>query len=167
MTEWKDLSEEDKVKVISGLLMVGTMFAFFFIFFQVFLVENWLERSGLLASEASPFSGMRVILLTIYLVIVIPTAFVTGGTVTYLRKRFSETSNTPVLREVLLGVLLGGGGYLLMVTLFLTLFDVFLSSLPIEVAIILVALALFVPAVIIAQIMRAKKNSKYLKWAFK
>jgi hypothetical protein len=39
--------------------------------------------------------------------------------------------------------------------------------LPIEGAIILVALAFFIPSVIIAQIMRAKKNSKYLRWAFK
>lgn len=140
--------------------MAVVMSIAFFVFFQVFLVEDWLKHSGLLPSGASPFSGMRIILLAMYLVVILPTALVTGGTVVYLRRRFSEMLNALI-------ILLMAGEYLLFVTFFLTLFDIFLSGLPIEVAIMLVALALFFPALMIAQIMRAKRNSKYLRWAFK
>jgi hypothetical protein len=168
MTEWRDLSEEDKIKVIGGTVMAVTMSITLFVFTQFFLVEDRLHISSLLASGASSFSIMRIILPIIYLVLVLPAALAAGATVFCFRRRFSEISNSQViLGGVLLGILMGGGAYLLIVTLFLTLFDVLLSGLPIEVAIILVALALFVPAVIIAQIMRAKQNSKYLKWAFK
>lgn len=152
MTEWRDLSEEEKATVITGLVLVISMLLFSFVFL------NFLGSP--LPSGASPFGHMRVILLTMYVVVVIPTALITGGTVVYLRHRFSEIVNTLI-------ILLMAGGYLLLVTFFLTLFDVFLSGLPIEVAIILVALAFFIPSVIIARLMRAKRNSKYLKWAFK
>ena len=161
MTQWQDLPEEDKVKVISGMVMVARWLILFFIFFEVF-------RRGYLPFGASPFSGMRMALLTMYIVLVIPSALVTAVAVVYLRRHFSEVPSTVVVvRDVLLGILLGGGGYLLFVGFFLTLFDIFLSGLPFQAAIILIALALFVPAIIIAKTMIAKKNSKYLKWAFK
>jgi hypothetical protein len=99
-------------------------------------------------------------LLTMYIVVIVSSVLLAGGTVAYMTRRFSEMLKTPI-------ILLMVGGYLLFVGFFLTLFDLFLSGFPIEVAIILVALALFVPAVVIAQITRTKKNSKYLKWAFK
>jgi hypothetical protein len=153
MTQWQDLSEEDKLKVIGGIVMVVSMLVFSFVFFQVFLISA-------LPLGVSPFSAMRMILLMMYVVVVIPTALATGGTVVYLRRRFSEMLNALI-------ILLVVGGYLLMVTLLLTISGVFLSGLPIEVAIIVMTLTLFVPAVITAQLMRAKKNTKYLKWAFK
>ncbi len=161
MTQWQDLPEEDKFKVMVGMVMVASFLILSFILLEV-------SRRGDLPFGASPFSGMRMALLTLYIVVILPSAFVTAGSVVYLRRHFLKMPSTVVLvRDVLLGILLGGGGYLLFVGFFLTLFDIFLSGLPIEVAIILVAVALFIPAVIIAQIMRAKKNSKYLKWAFK
>jgi hypothetical protein len=153
MAQWQDLSEEDRVKVIGGLVLVASMLTFSLIFFQVF-------SRGSLPFGTSPFSGMRMLLLTMYIVIVIPSVLLTVGAVVYLRRRFSEMLGALI-------ILLMAGGYFLFAGFFLTLFDVFLSGLPIEVAIILVALALFVPAVVITQIMIAKKNSKYLKWAFK
>jgi hypothetical protein len=147
------LSEEDKLKVISGLVVVASMLTFSVIFFEVF-------RRGHLPFGASPFSGMRMLLLTMYIAVVIPSVLLTGVTMVYLRRRFSEMLNVLIL-------LLMAAGYFLFAGFLLTLFDVFLSGLPIEGAIILVALALFAPAVIITQIMIAKKKSKYLKWAFK
>jgi hypothetical protein len=153
MTQWQDLSEEDKVKVIAGMVMAVSFSILSFVFLEVF-------PRGSLPFGASPFSGMRMVLLTMYIVIVIPSVLLGVGSVAYLRKRLSE-----MLKALI--VLLMVAVYFLFVSFFLTLFDIFLSGLPIEVAIILVALALFVPAITIVQIMIAKKNSKYLKWAFK
>lgn len=153
MTQWQDLGQEDKVKVIVGMVTVASCLILSFVFFQVFPRDN-------LPFGTSPFSGMRILLLTMYIVVITPAAVVSGVTIACLTRRFSGMLNALI-------VLLMAGGYMLFVSFFLTLFDVFLSGLPFEVAIILVALALFVPAITIAQMMRAKKSSKYLKWAFK
>lgn len=153
MTQWQDLPEEDKVKVIAGTVAAASFSILFFIFLEVFPRDQ-------LPFGTSPFSGMRTAFLTLYIVVVIPSVLLAGGTVAYMTRRFSEILKTSI-------ILLMAGGYFLFVSFFLTLFDVFLSNLPIEVAIILVALALLVPAVIITRIIIAKKRSKYLKWAFK
>lgn len=150
MTQWRDLAEEDKIKVIGGTVMAVTISIACFVFAQFFLVEDRLHVSSLLASGVSPFSILRLILPIIYLVLVLPAAVAAGGTVAYLRKRSSDMINTLI-------ILLGAGGYLLFVALLLTLFDVLLYGLPDEVNALLLILAFFGPAIIFSRILRPKK----------
>lgn len=156
MREFNDLPEEDKVKVVTGIVMAITIGVVFFAFAQLFLVEDRLHVSSLLTAGMSLFRVMRMILPVLYLIIFVPTAIAAGTAAAYLKRRFSALLNT-------LLILSGTGGCFLITTLLLTLFDISVSSSPVEIQVLFMALAFFIPAVIAARTLKIRKINDFMK----
>jgi hypothetical protein len=154
LSRYDDLSEEDKIKVIAGFVLVGAFIAGL-IAFNAFVL-NSSQIATIWESNTTFFSTIRSILFGFFVMIVLPSIIAVSITIAVLKRRLSGLATG-------LPALLAVGAALLLSYVLLTLFDVFFATLPLEMQAILMLLAFFVPAIILALIMKTEKVNSYLR----
>ncbi|MEM2995420.1 MAG: hypothetical protein QXI91_05345 [Candidatus Bathyarchaeia archaeon] len=157
MSEFENLTAEEKVKLIGGLVVV-----FAAIFGSIFFVHFALDRSQidrLWASGASFFYVTKTLLPSFYLFICLPPSISSSVTIAVLRRRFSYLA----LGLFLLAIT---GFAFLLIYLLLSLFDLLFANTPLETQAIFMLLAFFIPGILLALILKARKVNNYLRKAF-
>lgn len=159
LSEFAELSHEDKVKVIVGMIVTIILGVISFVFFEVFIRERQIDLSHAWESGTSGFAIIRGFMPLIFLIMIFPVVVISELAISKLLKRSAG------LRGMLVLLLLIGGGFTLSVAL-LTLFDLLFSALPPIQQYPLILVALFIPVITVALTTRVRKIHDYIKQNF-
>jgi hypothetical protein len=155
---FRDLSVEDRAKVIGGFIVAGMAIACSLVFIYVFAPEYRNRVSESVKSGSSIFTGLPFLLALLYLFFVLPVVFVGAFATGFLAKR----SLGYVVKDILAPTLLMAGGMLLADALLFVLFGVLFSNLSVPTQALLMMFAFFVTAMTTAYVLKTKRAKNYL-----
>jgi len=158
LSGYRELSVENKIKVIVGLVLCCTFFFAVIILIQFGFDFSQIDK--LCASGYSLFDIAKTLLQPIYLMVILPTSISASVTVACLRRRFSDVAVGLFLLSVI------GLAFLLFYLLF-SLCDLLFASLPIETQALLAMLAIYTTAISLGLIIKNRKIDNYIRKIFK
>jgi hypothetical protein len=158
LKEYRNLTQENRAKVVVGLMIVGVWLVAVTVFTYFFYVEDRFSILARLKSGLPIFNAMPLILLLLYAFFVLPMVLVGLTAIGMLSKRPLSWT----LRGILLTLLVTGVPFLLLASLF-GLFALIFSNLPDYLQAPLVILPSFLIGIIIAYVIKTKRVRNYLK----
>jgi len=154
LSSYGDLSKEDRIKVIAGLVLVTVLIASFLLFHEFVLDRGQIATQW--QSGHTFFYVARSILPSIFFIVFLPTIISASIVVAFLRRRLSGLGAG-------LPALVGVGMSFSLSYALLYLFDFIFASQALEVQAVLVAIAFFVPSMILALIIRTGRINSYIR----